>query len=77
MTNTAAAVAKSETEVKSRRLVPIQKVRESVGTTSMTTIYRLLRAGELGPLIKQGRRSFVLEDAVHRYIDRLVSAQCG
>ena len=56
-----------------RRLVPIPDARHYLGGISHETIYRLIRAGQLG-VIKVGRRTFVDQSELDRFIDERASA---
>ncbi len=56
-----------------RRLVPIPGAREQLGGIGHTTIYDLIKRGELVK-VNIGRRSFVTADSLEAYVDRLSEA---
>jgi excisionase family DNA binding protein len=56
-----------------RRLIPITEVRTVLGGQSRQTIYNLARRGEI-KFTHVGRRVFVTQQELDRFIDALESA---
>lgn len=58
----------------SQKLIPIPEAREKhLGGIGTTTIYRLIKDGELQK-VNIGRRSFITADSIEAYIGRLAEA---
>jgi excisionase family DNA binding protein len=55
-----------------RLLVPIPEGIHALGV-GRSTFYRLIRSGELQQ-VRIGRRSFVTEQSLRNYVDRIVQA---
>ncbi len=62
-------LAKASPEMSTRRLVTVAEARRQLGGISQSTLYSLIKNGEL-PLVKIGRRSFVPASAIDEFIDR-------
>ncbi|CAA0120985.1 Uncharacterised protein [Mycolicibacterium vanbaalenii] len=56
-----------------RRLVPIPEAREVLGGIGHTTIYDLIKRGEIVK-VNIGRRGFITSESLAAYVDRLSEA---
>lgn len=57
----------------SDRLVSVEESMKIVGVKSPTSLYALISSGELPGFIKRGRRSFLLESELQRYVAKLAA----
>jgi predicted DNA-binding transcriptional regulator AlpA len=59
-----------------RRLVPIPEVRRVLGGIGHTTVYELIKKGEIEK-VNIGRRGFVTSESLEAYMDRLSAGPVG
>lgn len=57
-----------ETNIK--RLVPIPETRQRLGGIGNTTVYELIKRGEIVK-VNIGRRGFITSESIDAYLDRL------
>lgn len=58
-----------------RLLQPITEAYQSLGI-SRSTLYQLIKEGQLTP-VKIGRRTFIAQAELERYVDRLQGGQAA
>lgn len=56
-----------------RRLVPIPETRHRLGDIGHTTVYELIKRGEIVK-VNIGRRGFITSESLEAYMDRLGAA---
>ncbi|MBF9315817.1 helix-turn-helix domain-containing protein [Mycobacteroides chelonae] len=56
-----------------RRLVPIPEARQILGGIGHSTVYELVKRGEITK-VNIGRRGFITAESIRAYIDRLCIA---
>ncbi len=59
-----------------KRLVPIPEVRQVLGGIGHTTVYELVKRGEIIK-VNIGRRAFITAESLEAYLDRLSDAPTG
>jgi len=67
------AVRAAFESIESRALYPVPEARAILGGIGHTTIYELMKTGEL-ERVNIGRRAFVTAKSLARYLDRLSEA---
>ncbi|EFV14136.1 helix-turn-helix domain-containing protein [Segniliparus rugosus] len=60
----------------SQRLYPIQAARTALGGISTTTVYELVKQGEITK-VNIGRRGFITANSINAYIERLAATASG
>jgi hypothetical protein len=63
-------------ETRVKRLVPIPEARHLLGNIGHTTVYELIKRGEIVK-VNIGRRGFVTSESLEAYMDRLGAASTG
>jgi excisionase family DNA binding protein len=61
---------KTEEQPKQRRLYSIHETAQQLGGLGRTTIYELAKRGDI-QLVKIGARSFVTDESLNQYVERL------
>ncbi len=59
-----------------KRLLPIPEAREVLGGIGHTTLYELIKRGEIVK-VNIGRRGFITSESLAAYMDRLTAATVG
>lgn len=59
-----------------KRLVPIPEARQRLGGIGHTTVYELIKRGDIVK-VNIGRRGFITSESLEAYMDRLSAASIG
>jgi hypothetical protein len=63
-------------DTQAKRLVPIPETRQVLGGIGHTTVYALVKSGEIVK-VNIGRRGFITSESLEAYMDRLSAAGGG
>ena len=63
-------------ETGGKRLVPIPQARHVLGDIGHTTVYELIKRGEIVK-VNIGRRGFITSESLEAYMDRLSAGSVG
>lgn len=63
----------ADSDKEPRRLVPIPEARHLLGDIGHTTVYELIKRGEIVK-VNIGRRGFITSESLEAYMDRLSEA---
>lgn len=64
-----------QTEEPPTRLIPFQEFKRDIGIKSDTTLYKLIREGEVPQPIKRGRNSFFTDRDRQDYVTKLAKSR--
>jgi predicted DNA-binding transcriptional regulator AlpA len=67
------AAMDADSDKEPRRLVPIPEARHLLGDIGHTTVYELIKRGEIVK-VNIGRRGFITSESLEAYMDRLSEA---